>query len=146
MNAADRVLEVLDPVECRRLLGTARVGRLGFTDGALPEILPFPFTLDDDSLRIPAGMQTRVVDAVRRAVVAFAVDSYDVDERTGWGVTVIGPAQVTTGAAAGRPPGEVRRPGTERAIVVRLGLLRGWRLRRPAEPVPGPAGADVRSG
>lgn len=130
-NDADRVLEVLDDAECLRLLRTVRLGRLGFTDMALPEILPVPFTVEDGCVRIPAREDHRVVAAVRRSVVAFAVDSYDVDDRTGWGVTVIGPAHVVPG------PPLLPLPGCW--IVVRWGLLRGWRL----DPAPSPLDGHV---
>jgi hypothetical protein len=126
----DRVLEVLDQVECRRLLGTERVGRLGFTHGALPAVLPVPFTLDGGSIRIPAREGHWVVRAVRRSVVAFVVDSYDPDARTGWGVTAVGATRVV-----------LDRPTTTGGctIVVDLGLLRGWRLDLRAAPA-GPHG------
>lgn len=120
-NDEDRVLEVLADAECRRLLGTAQIGRLGFTDGALPAIVPVPFTVEDHRVRIPAREGNWVLAAVRRSVVAFAVDSYDVVTRTGWGVTIVGPAYVTTGDL---------RNGT-RSIAVQMGLLRGWRLSLP---------------
>jgi hypothetical protein len=90
------VLEVLDGAECRRLLGTVRVGRLGFTEGALPAIVPVPFALAVDSLVIPARQGNWAVGAMRASVVALGVDSHDVDERTGWGVTVVGPSRVVS--------------------------------------------------
>lgn len=124
----ERVLEVLDEPECRRLLGTVRVGRLGFTDGALPAILPVGFAVDGDSVRIPVHEGIRVLDALRSAVVAFAVDAYDVVDRTGWSVTVVGPSRVLPGA---EPAGTV--------IVVRMGLFRGWRSGYPVPPAARPA-------
>lgn len=137
-NDEDRVLEVLGDAECHRLLGTARVGRLGFTDGALPAILPVPFTIEDGCIRIPAREGNRVVEAVRRSVVAFAVDAYDVAHRTGWGVTVIGPAIVVPGtgplAPAAGTSGAPPLPG--RSIVVQMALLRGWRLSLPMGTAP----------
>ncbi len=145
-NDEDRVLEVLDDAQCRRLLGTVRVGRLGFTDGALPAILPVAFTLEDDCVRIPARDGNWVMDAVRRSVVAFAVDSYDVADRTGWGVTVIGPAHVVLDAGGAAPdagfPDGSRPPPSVHSIVVRMGLLRGWRLSHP----PSAAIPDARDG
>lgn len=125
----DRVLEVLDDAECRRLLGTVRVGRLGFTDGALPAILPVPFTVEEDCVSIPAREGNWVVDAVRRSVVAFAVDSYDAVARTGWGVTVVGPAHVMPAVPADGATGDSRSPiARRRSIIVPMRLLRGWRM------------------
>src|SRR5215213_1226365 len=94
MNDTDRLLEVLDDAECLRLLRTQRVGRLGFTDAALPAILPVGFTVTGRDVRIPARAGDRVLTAIHRTVVALAVDHYDVDTRTGWGVTVVGPSRV----------------------------------------------------
>ena len=129
----DRVLEVLDDAECRRLLGAVPVGHLGFTDGALPAILPVQFTVDDDCIRIPAREGNRIIDAVRRSVVAVAVDDYDVGDRTGWGVTVVGPAQVVpAGSRDGAPSRAGPLTAGRSVIVVQMGLLRGWRLSLPA--------------
>ena len=131
-NDEDRVLEVLEDVECRRLLRTARVGRLAFTDGALPAIVPVAFSLDEEGVLIPASEDNRVVAAVRGSVVALAVDTYDVGTRTGWGVTVVGHARVIAHYRSAAPA-----PSTGRcSIVVRMGLLRGWRMSLPAEPRP----------
>jgi hypothetical protein len=129
----DRLCEVLDEAECRRLLGTAGTGRLGFTDGALPAILPVAFALHDGQVVIPVHRGSSVVSAVRGAVVAFQVDSYDATTRTGWSVTVVGPTRLVE-----RPGGVAeledlrpspRRPAPGRCyITVQLGLLRGWRM------------------
>ena len=46
-------LEVLDRDECLRLLGTATLGRVGITFGALPVVLPVNFRLRRRSDRVP---------------------------------------------------------------------------------------------
>jgi hypothetical protein len=124
--------ERLDAAECRRLLGTARMGRLGFTDRAMPAILPVPFALCDDSALIPAALGGSLMKAVRGAVVALEVDSYREELETGWSVTAVGPTRVISNPVtvaeldaldlfprAAGPPGGY--------ISVHLGLLRGWR-------------------
>ena len=142
----DRLVEVLAVAECRQLLGTAGIGRLGFTDGALPAILPVPFAVRDGQVVIPARRGSAVVSAVRGAVVAFEVDSFDAETRTGWSVTVIGPTRLLS------PPQDVdlleelrsapRPPAPDRCyITVQLGLLRGWRMSETAA-VSMPAGPD----
>ena len=51
-------LEVLDRAECLRLLGTASLGRIGLTSGALPTVLPVNFRLIDDEIRLTTWMHT----------------------------------------------------------------------------------------
>ena len=146
----DRLLEVLAEAECRELLGTARAGRLGFTDGALPAILPVPFALRDGQVVIPARRGSAVVSAVRGAVVAFQVDSYDAASGIGWSVTVIGPTRLISApqdVAALEESGLSARPAApERCfIAVQLGLLHGWRSSE-ITAVPRPAGPDAAGG
>jgi hypothetical protein len=73
-----------------------------------------------------------MVRAVRGAVVAFGVDSFDPDTETGWSVTVVGPSRLLgdpggLGALAGAAlPGRWTFP--DRCLItVQVGLLRGWR-------------------
>ena len=89
-------LEVLGEAECRRLLGDAIIGRLAYTEDALPAIQPVHFTLRSDRIVIPTGEGSKVAAASRGAVVAFEVDDFDPTSRTGWNVTVVGPSHVVT--------------------------------------------------
>ena len=132
MTDEDRLLEVLDEGACRQLLGTTRTGRLGFTDGALPAILPVSFVLQDGHVVIPARLSSGVVSAVRGAVVAFEVDSYDALSRVGWSVTVVGPARIVRDpaeAAALQVHWASHPPAPDRCyIAVLLGLLKDRRM------------------
>lgn len=93
---AGRRLAVLDEHECRRLLPTAVIGRLAFTEGALPTIQPVSFGLVGDQLVIPTRVGSKVAAASKGAVVAFEVDAFDPDAHTGWNVTIVGPSRVVT--------------------------------------------------
>ena len=124
----------LDEAECRRLLATATLGRISFTDGALPAIVPVPFALDERHVLVPAEHGSPMVAAVRGAVVAFGVDSFDPGTETGWSVTVVGPSRVLIDPhrldvlrGAGLS-GRWTAPG-RCLITVQVGLLRGWRCR-----------------
>jgi len=134
----DRFREVLGPAECRRLLDVGSVGRLGFTHGALPAIVPVPYTMWDGTVLITARRGDPVVDATDNQVVAFEADEVDDDLRTGWSVTVVGPSRVSE-TAAGNRPGPAGHPGEGPRcyITVRPGLVRGWR-ESVAPPVPAP--------
>jgi nitroimidazol reductase NimA-like FMN-containing flavoprotein (pyridoxamine 5'-phosphate oxidase superfamily) len=86
-------LEVLNRRRCLDLLGTVRVGRLVFTEDALPAVQPVNFRLwrDDVVIRVAGG--PKLAAATNNLVVAFQADDLDPDLRTGWSVTVVGRAQ-----------------------------------------------------
>jgi nitroimidazol reductase NimA-like FMN-containing flavoprotein (pyridoxamine 5'-phosphate oxidase superfamily) len=93
-RGSGRELDVLDEDECRRPLGTAAIGRTAFTPGALPAIQPVHFALLGDHVVIPTRHGSKAAAAARGAVVAFEVDEFDTDARTGWSVTVVGPSRI----------------------------------------------------
>jgi hypothetical protein len=118
----DRAQEALGQEECLRLLGSSGIGRLAYTQAALPAIRPVSFILRNADVLIPVRSGSLLADAVRGAVVAFETDVYDDVTRTGWTVTVVGPSRVV--AAEGRHAGR-------RLIAVRVGLVQGWRTTLP---------------
>lgn len=115
----DRQHEALDEPECLRLLGTTAIGRVAYTEAALPAIRPVSYTLRDGAVVIPTNADSPLALALRGAVVAFEADSYDPAARTGWSVTIVGPSWVVTA-------GPTVIPGTC-FIHVLVGLVRGWR-------------------
>jgi Pyridoxamine 5'-phosphate oxidase len=52
-------LETLDRDECRRLLGSANMGRLGYCSDSGPRILPMNYTLVGESVTFRTGLDTR---------------------------------------------------------------------------------------
>lgn len=125
--------EVLDEAECRVLLRRTGVGRLGFTDGALPAILPVSFAVHDDHIVVPVRRGSPVIHAVRGAVVVFQTDSWGIEGPAGWWtVTAVGPARVVSDPMEVDRHDELdlfaRRPEAGHVyITVQLALLRGWR-------------------
>ena len=89
-------LEVLDRHECERLLATATLGRIGFTSGALPIVLPVNFWFDGERILIRTGRGTKLEAAARNSVVAFEVDDIDPMAHTGWSVVLTGVANEVT--------------------------------------------------
>lgn len=89
-------LEILERDQCLDLLQTVRVGRLVFTELALPAVQPVNFRVwqGDIAMRIASGQ--KLAAAVDNHVVAFEADELDPDLRTGWSVTVIGHARLIT--------------------------------------------------
>jgi nitroimidazol reductase NimA-like FMN-containing flavoprotein (pyridoxamine 5'-phosphate oxidase superfamily) len=86
-------LQVLSHEECMRLLPSRPIGRIVFTDRALPAVQPVNFCLDGQDIVIRTAAGSKLAAATRQAVVAFEVDDFDSVERTGWSVTVVGVAR-----------------------------------------------------
>ncbi|WP_158843361.1 pyridoxamine 5'-phosphate oxidase family protein [Saccharothrix deserti] len=82
-------LQVLSREECLKLLDTAGIGRLVYTDKALPVVHPVVFVLDGDCvvLRVPDGSATLVA---RDTIVAFQIDDVAPDLSRGWSVMAVG--------------------------------------------------------
>lgn len=89
-------LDVLNRRQCLDRLQTTRVGRLIFTQSALPAVQPVNFRLwrDDVVIRVAGG--GKLAAAADRQVVAFEADELDQDLRSGWSVTVVGHAEPVT--------------------------------------------------
>jgi uncharacterized protein len=87
-------LEVLFPGECRRLLATGTIGRIGMSSDALPTVLPVNYHFDGERIVVITSAGSKLDAALRNAVVAFEVDDFDPIDHTGWSVVVIGIARV----------------------------------------------------
>lgn len=124
----EHLAEPLAESECRQLLRTAAVGRLGYTRSALPEIRPVTFALAGDDVLIPAREGSAGLTALAGTVVVLAVDSWAQREDTGeadgggWSVSVVGPVHVLPRGPDGSSPDRVRH------LCLRSAILRGWRV------------------
>jgi nitroimidazol reductase NimA-like FMN-containing flavoprotein (pyridoxamine 5'-phosphate oxidase superfamily) len=151
----DGEVDVLDDAECLALLRTATVGRLAYTEGALPAVQPVPFVLGNGEVFIPTHPGSRVAAASRGAVVALAVDDVDLRARTGWSVTVVGPARlIADHTEVGRLDqlgarlraqvwAQLWAPGARHCYVgIAVRLVRGGRLTGPGTVAAVPAVPD----
>lgn len=89
-------MERLDRAECFALLRSVPIGRIVFTEAALPAIQPLNFVVDGDDVIIRTENGSKLATAARSAVVAFEVDQYDQKTLTGWDVVLIGRAHAVT--------------------------------------------------
>jgi nitroimidazol reductase NimA-like FMN-containing flavoprotein (pyridoxamine 5'-phosphate oxidase superfamily) len=87
---------VLDEEECLRLLPLLPVGRLGFSAGALPVVLPVNFTVVDRTVVFCTEPGLKLDAAAARAVACLEVDDYDVLSHSGWSVLATGRLEVVT--------------------------------------------------
>jgi uncharacterized protein len=83
----ERVLELLHADECRRLLATRQIGRIGLAGGRFPLILPVNYGLDGDAVVIRTD-SAAILAGAEHARVAFEVDAIDEQTRSGWSVLV----------------------------------------------------------
>lgn len=90
----------LDRGECLRLLATAVVGRIVFTERALPSVMAVHYALDGDCIVIKTSAASIIVGAARHAIVAFEVDEIDRATHTGWSVVATGAARLCTDPVA----------------------------------------------
>lgn len=122
--------------ECVSLISTVGVGRVAFTDQALPQVLPVNFAVDGSSIVFRTSRDGRLAASCSGTVVAFEVDSIEADFHTGWSVLLIGAADAIVRESelirARRLP-FAPWPGGDRDHFVRIvvGIMSGRRL----EPV-----------
>lgn len=131
-------LEILTRAECLVLLRTVPLGRIVFTDQAMPAVLPVNFSVWDGSLLIRTGAGSKLVAATRNAVVAFEVDDIDPDTGKGWSVVVVGRSGVVDHPAelaeAEQAAPQTWVGGRDRLIRIAIGSISG---RRISEVLPG---------
>jgi nitroimidazol reductase NimA-like FMN-containing flavoprotein (pyridoxamine 5'-phosphate oxidase superfamily) len=92
----ERALVVLSRRECVALLRDERIGRIVFSERAMPAILPVSYALLGEDVVLATSNGSRLARAALGGVLAFEVDRLDPETRTGWSVVVTGLAvQVT---------------------------------------------------
>ncbi len=87
---------VLSRAQCLELLDTSLVGRVVFTERALPAALPVNVALLGEDVVFRTATGGKLAAALAKAVVAFEVDDVDATLRTGWSVLVQGWADLLT--------------------------------------------------
>ena len=101
MNQA-MTADALSLEECLRLLETVSVGRVVFSDAALPAAQPVNFVPLRDGVVLALSQGSPGAAELQGAVVAFEADAYDDEQQTAWTVLVVGRAEEATDAEAVR--------------------------------------------
>jgi nitroimidazol reductase NimA-like FMN-containing flavoprotein (pyridoxamine 5'-phosphate oxidase superfamily) len=118
-----RFISKLMPAECRRLITPGGVGRIAFSTGSGPVVVPVNFAVLADTIVVRTAEGT-VIDGHANELTALEVDHIDEALCQGWSVLVRGPAHRVA------QPAELRRlqedaavwpwPGGEREVYVRI--------------------------
>jgi hypothetical protein len=139
MITGSRRLEALPREESLRLLGTVSLGRVVFTQFALPAIRPVNHIVEGDKIIIRTHLGAGIVSAVdgTGTVVAYETDMIDADSHLGWSVIVVGMAVRLTDPAEIARYQQVLQPWVsgvrDDVIVITTDMVDGFRL------VPGQA-------
>jgi uncharacterized protein len=125
----------LEPAECLQLLAGGSVGRVVFSDAAMPAALPVNYVLDDEEVVFRTGRSGQLATVVPGKVVAFEVGDIDMSTLTGWSVLGVGEAYEVCDPArlaelANRWPEPWVRGQREVMVCVPLQLLSGRRICR----------------
>lgn len=100
MDTSDRAsvdhqgLEVIGIDECWQLVAGTPVGRVAFVDGGEPMVLPVNHAVVGHRVVFRTFRGSLLHEALMSEPVAFQVDDFDPEERTGWSVVVRGIAEV----------------------------------------------------
>lgn len=85
-----RTLQRLSVADCLALISRCGVGRLAFTQGPAPVILPVNFTLDGSAVVLRTAEGTELARLPDGEGVALQVDHVDLDYHSGWSVLLRG--------------------------------------------------------
>ncbi|MFD9483675.1 pyridoxamine 5'-phosphate oxidase family protein [Streptomyces sp. NPDC059991] len=134
---APRRMTPLDRREALRLLATTSLGRVVFTQGALPAVRPVNHLMDGDDIIVclHEGAAFASLDAPgpgSAVVVAYEADAIDPDTHLGWSVVVTGYARLIEDRATLDRFTKTFRPwaaGTMKAaLLIRSDLVTGFQL------------------
>ena len=124
--------------ECLDLLARAKVGRVIFVRGALPEVVPVCHLVAGENVVFGVHSKSPVAQ-LEGSVVAFQVDSFDSERECGWHVRAIGTFQpvlsadelAVTGVVVPQPwaCGEI----LERVLQVDLEVVNGYVIEGTAD-------------
>ncbi|QES58081.1 pyridoxamine 5'-phosphate oxidase [Streptomyces venezuelae] len=147
---APRHMRELDRAESLGLLATVSLGRIVFTQHALPAVRPVNHLVEggDIVIRIHDGGALASLAAPAEApgvVVAYEADAIDPDTHLGWSVVVTGYARRVADARDADRYADLLRPWvvppTTSALRIHADLVTGIRLEAAPAPAPSPAPA-----
>ena len=85
-------LEIIGTDECKALLGSQQVGRVGVC-GARPGVFPVLYALLDGDIVFRTAPGEKLIAAAVNRELVFEIDDFDATTHTGWSVNVVGTAE-----------------------------------------------------
>ncbi len=92
ISSSSTAVHTLDEAECKSLLLRTPIGRIGFSFAGEQHILPVNYRFVDDEIvfRTSVGRKLHAIASDQK--IAFEVDRWERETRSGWSVLVIGEA------------------------------------------------------
>lgn len=118
----DEIVE-LSVAECRDLLMTDTVGRVGFVTPFGPRIVPVNYVLAGDAIEVRTTAYSELARYAPDTRIVFEIDHLDTERRRGWSVVALGECEhVEQPHLERREPDEVPQPwaGGNRPVWLRL--------------------------
>jgi nitroimidazol reductase NimA-like FMN-containing flavoprotein (pyridoxamine 5'-phosphate oxidase superfamily) len=143
MNEGDRQMRPMSRQQALDKLANAELGRVVFTQHAMPAIRPVNHVLLDGRVVIRSHDDSAITaraDHGRGSVVVYEADEIDPRTRTGWSVTVTGLARLVEDPALIARYQEILRPwvaGTMNSVItIDAEFVAGFELieREPVNP------------
>ena len=134
MSISPRKLGTVTRGEALALLADVSLGRIVFTENAMPAIRPASHLVEDGVIiaRSHDGSEVVPAGSGRETVVAYQADNIDLRSHAGWSVVVTGPATpvVDPDQIAGYVAALPRwtEGGAEQLIRIDPGIVNGYRL------------------
>lgn len=115
---------VLDEQECRELLRTSSVARIGWESSRGPQILPVTYVMREAELVFRTAPDALLAELAEGGRVAVLVDEVDTATRTGWSVLAQGDASRGTGDDSAGPATPTPWAAGDRPLVIKVVLDR----------------------
>jgi nitroimidazol reductase NimA-like FMN-containing flavoprotein (pyridoxamine 5'-phosphate oxidase superfamily) len=112
-------LHALSEDECFELLASKSVGRVGFTDGRGPVVLPVTYVVHDGVVLFRTAPGNSLARHLGSGPAAFESDEADDYTQSGWSVLVRGPVTFVPGTSPD-DEGPVPWPDNTRTLLVRI--------------------------
>ncbi|MDE0802152.1 MAG: pyridoxamine 5'-phosphate oxidase family protein [Acidimicrobiales bacterium] len=90
VNVDRHGLEVLSVEECWALLAAAPIGRVALVDAGEPSVFPVTHAVEGHTIAFRSGSGTKLEAAAMNRPLAFEVDDWDAEQRSGWSVLAHG--------------------------------------------------------
>jgi nitroimidazol reductase NimA-like FMN-containing flavoprotein (pyridoxamine 5'-phosphate oxidase superfamily) len=131
-EACRRAVVELSGPECWKLLASVPLGRVVFSQRAMPAIQVVSHLVDDGAIIVRSPQGTVIAGTGSGAVVCYEADDMDPIRRIGWSVVVTGLARLVSDPAAAARYSRLRPPWapgvTGDLVAIEAGVVTGRRV------------------